>query len=308
MMLAKLLFCVMTVHTISYCGPITILTQDPHKGVFRSLLNGLQQHEVAHNVNPGRLEDVYSTVLVIDGLDKLRYGINLKRLGHIQLLLAGPNVMIRSCDHNQILASPELDHYLVPSEWTKIAYVEDEPCLLHKISIWPTGVDTNYWKPWPLEKEKKVVVYWKTEPESFCLAVEELIAAKGFQVERITYGAYTQEQFRQTLNESLFAVFLSRSESQGIALAEAWSMNVPTFVWNPGEFYYAGKQYNPVSSCPFLTHAQGADWQKISELEKLIDSFDQIKLSFSPREWVINYMSDYASVNCLLEIIKNINV
>lgn len=308
MILVKLVLLVMMAHAISCCGQITILTQDPHKGVFRSLQSGLQQNEIPYNINPVRLEEVYPTVVVIDGLDKLRYGINLKKLGHIKLLLAGPNVMIRSCDNNHILASPELDHYLVPSEWTKIAYIEDEPCLLNKISIWPTGVDTQYWKPLDVEKEKKVVVYWKTEPESFCQTVEELITAKGFQVERITYGAYTQEQFRHALNESLFAVFLSRSESQGIALAEAWSMNVPTFVWNPGEFYYAGKQYNPVSSCPFLTHAQGADWQKISELEKLIDSFDQFKLSFSPREWVINYMSDYASVKCLLEIIKNINV
>ena len=32
--------------------------------------------------------------------------------------------------------------------------------------------------------------------------------------------------------------YISRSESQGIALTEAWSMNVPTYVWDTGIFIY----------------------------------------------------------------------
>ena len=51
----------------------------------------------------------------------------------------------------------------------------------------------------------------------------------------------------------LLAVFLSSSESQGIALAEAWSMNVPTFVWNPKPKELNGRYFPSVDSAPYLT-------------------------------------------------------
>ncbi|MFZ5953839.1 MAG: hypothetical protein ACOYT8_01925 [Candidatus Dependentiae bacterium] len=308
MIFIVLFFLILLGTNIGFCVELTILTQDPHKGVFRSLQNGLQQHKITYNINPVRAEDVYPVVLVIDGLDKFRYGVHLKKLGHIKLLLAGPNLMIRSCDYNHLLASPELDHYLVPSEWTKIAYIEDEPSLADHISIWPSGVDIHYWQPNLAPKQKKALIYWKTESESFCKSIEDMVQAKGYMTTRITYGAYSQEQFKSELNECEFAIFVSRSESQGIALAEAWAMNVPTFVWNPGEFFYAGKHYNPVSSCPFLTDMQGRDWKTTSQLEKLIQAYQNNKFIFSPRDWVLKNMSDYASIECLLKIINQLQV
>lgn len=286
-----------------FCVDLTVLTQDPHKGVFRSLQQGLQQCAVTYNINPSRIEEVYSTVLVLDGLDKFRYAVNLKKSGHINLLLAGPNLMIRSCDNNHLLATSELDMYLVPSEWTKIAYIEDEPSLVGRISIWPSGVDTSFWAPSNKNKNNRVIIYWKTDSETFCQSIESVVQSFGYEIVRITYGAYTQEQFRHELNNCEFAIFISRSESQGIALAEAWSMNVPTFVWNPGEFFYAGKQYNPVSACPFLTDAQGKDWQTIEQLKHIISNYQDNHYHFIPREWTLKYMSDRASTECLLNII-----
>ena len=55
--------------------------------------------------------------------------------------------MVFSNEHNHIAASVEIDMYLVNSLWTKIAYLEDEPCLASHIAIWPAGVDDGYWAP-----------------------------------------------------------------------------------------------------------------------------------------------------------------
>ena len=52
------------------------------------------------------------------------------------------------------------------------------------------------------------------------------------------------------------AVFISRSESQGLALAEAWAMDVPTLVWQgpPGD---GGSLFNLSDPSPYLTSHTG---------------------------------------------------
>ena len=52
------------------------------------------------------------------------------------------------------------------------------------------------------------------------------------------------------------AVFMSRSESQGLALAEAWAMDVPTLVWQspPGE---PGSVFSLSDPAPYLTSDTG---------------------------------------------------
>ena len=53
-------------------------------------------------------------------------------------------------------------------------------------------------------------------------------------------------------------VFLSTFETQGIALAEAWSMDVPAIVWDPqGQAEWRGRTFTSRSSAPFLTPATG---------------------------------------------------
>ena len=270
--------------------------------VYHNLICGLQQLGIPFNINPpdGQVGDV---VHVVSGVHNLEKAIQWKRSGKIQRLIGGPNVMNRPNEFNYLFAQKEVDACFVPSYWIQVAYEEDAPALKGRIHCWFTGVDCEYWKPIKQEKNG-VLVYWKTEDEGLVEAVEMLIRKYGLVPIRIRYGGYQKDTFKTVLNRCQYAVFISRSESQGMALAEAWAMDVPTFSFDPGSLIYRGKRYSLVSSCPYLTPDTGKPWKTLNELEKLLTSFDVSK--YHPRKWVLEYMTIAASIRQLVEIIKHI--
>lgn len=277
-----------------------------HYSLTRSIKNGLAKIGVNFNYNPSRLEDVGDVVYVLSDMNALRQAIDLRRSGKIKRLLAGPCLATRANECNHILASPEIDIYLVNSEWTKAAYIEDEPSLKKNIDILYAGIDIDFWMS-VKEKDlanKNVLVYWKTEDESFCVAVENELRNCGWSPMRLRYGNYSVSQYKQVLSEVAFAVFISRSESQGLALAEAWAMDVPTLVWDPQQpLVIAGRSHWPVSAAPYLTQYTGMFWRDIEEFKKKLSHVQDELSSFSPRAWALNNMSDEASARLLLEII-----
>lgn len=301
-----------------YAEKITVLTypvgrHSPdswcHPAVTQSLLRGFGALQVDYNYNPSQEHEVGSTVVVLTNMDALKQAIRWKRAGRIKKLLAGPNLVISPKDHSGIILAPEIDKYMVNSEWTKTAYIEDAPELIRSIAIWPAGVDIGYWNPSQLlsiKKTNNVLVYWKTESIKFCQAIEEVLRKNYWNPVRIQYGHYTHEAFKQALNSSSFAVFISRSESQGLALAEAWAMDVPTIVWNPRELVTNGRTYTDSSACPYLTPQTGADWKHIQEFEYLLSQMPTLLASFSPRAWTLQNMSDTASASTLLSLINSI--
>jgi glycosyltransferase involved in cell wall biosynthesis len=95
------------------------------------------------------------------------------------------------------------------------------------------------------------------------------------------------------LDRSVVAVFLSTFETQGIALAEAWSMNVPTVVWDPrGDAEWLGRRFKSESSAPYLTPATGIAARDTVALEPALRQALATLASFQPRAWVLSHMTD----------------
>jgi len=296
-----------------FSGKLTVFTEPVcdnkkyggHFAVTRSLIEGLSKINANFNYNPGALSEVGETVVVLSGTETLLQAIDWKNKGYIGKLLAGPNLMtVRTKGFREIFSAPEIDICLVPSDWVRVAYEETAPALLGRIRCWYAGVDESYWKPAEeLTKDKTVLVYWKTEPAEFNLRVETVLSEHGWNPARIVYGSYTAGHFKDALSKSVFAVFLSRSESQGIALAESWSMDVPTLVWCPRELVIEGRKYPVFSSCPYLSDSTGLQWTTACELDQLLKDFPERLTTFQPRRWVLENMTDEISAKKLLEIV-----
>ncbi len=275
-----------------------------HYGVTRSLLNGLKRLGVDFVYNPISANLVTDTVVALAGIDTLENAINLKRQGKIKKLFAGPNIIVMPYNHNYIIASKEIDVCIVPSEWVGHLYQMDAPSLNDRIRVWPAGVDDNYWVSSNNRLDtNKVLVYWKTESYDFCKNVETILSSYGWSPIILKYGSYNNETYKKLLNSVSFAVFISTSESQGLALAEAWAMNIPTIVWNPKKFSYEGKSFNFGSACPYLTKYSGQDWENFDEFKDIISKIKNQLPLFSPRKWVLENMTDEICAQNLLDII-----
>jgi hypothetical protein len=296
---------------------ITILTQPlgamksksygGHYAVTRSLVEGLKKIEANFNYNPSEIEDIGDIVHVLCNEKALAQAIEWKKKGLIKKLSAGPNLLIRGFDCNNIICNLEVDLYLHPSSWPMISLIQDEPSLKERSQVWYSGVDTNFWCPAKSQdKNNNVLVYWKTECEKFCKEVEESLLKFNWKPIRIKYGSYKRSEYKKLLDTVSFAVFISRSESQGLAMVESWAMDVPTLIWEPKKpLYQHGKIFWPICSCPYLNKQVGKQWTTIQEFEELLQEIKSLLSHFTPREWVLKHMSDEVSARVFLKVIDS---
>ena len=276
-----------------------------HYAVTRSLVEGLQKIGADFNYNPTNESEIAENVVVLSGPDTLRKAIRWKRTGKIRFLLAGPNISDSVLDEDGLVGDPAIDYFIVPSAWIEFNVIKELDVLKDKVLCWWAGVNTRYWSPKNANKKRNVLVYWKTEDEEFCVKVEDMLVRHHFDPIRITYGKYHPLEFKSALESSVFAVFISRCESQGIALAEAWSMDIPTLVWDPGELVIRGKKFEKVSACPYLSDETGKRWITLTQLEELLDHFDQYHSQFRPRQHTVKLFSDEVCSQELLNFISS---
>jgi len=271
-----------------------------HHAVTRSLVEGLQKTGADFNYNPMSEKDIAENVMVLAGVQRLKEAIELKNNGKIKKLFAGPNICESPNEENGIVADNAIDVCIVNSEWTVKAFLAERGELQDRIDIWYAGVDTDYWKPSSQGKNEDAVVYWKSGDETLCKAVEDIIRNCNYNPVRITYGNYTVEQYKEALDKATFAVFISKRESQGIALTEAWSMNVPTYVWDIKEVICKNQKFIETTASPYLTAETGLKWNTLSELKDIIEQTRKKAFSFEPRNHTLQLFSDERSASDLI--------
>lgn len=253
-----------------------------HIAVTRSLIEGLEKIGYEDfNYGPSDERDIGEYVHVLAGVNTLQYAIKLKKERIIKQLTAGSNIVVFPIEHSKIIADENIDLFLTPSQWVTNMYIEMEPKMKGRCCSWPVGVDTNLFDPGEnLEVRKKVLVYHKEGSEQFCDRICYILKKYKFDPIVLKYGDYVLEDFVKILAKSIFSVVISSSESQGIFLAEAWAMNVPTICYDPHyyKWNYNGIIYEragDVSTCSYLTKETGLCWDGIKELESILSCFDK---------------------------------
>jgi glycosyltransferase involved in cell wall biosynthesis len=228
----------------------------------------------------------------------------------IENIVVGPNLFVTPKGFELELQSELIRHIVVPSKWVADYWAYEMPEISHKIFVWTVGVDFNYWQPLRLKQEtldKKVIVYVKNQDELLVDQVELLLKKNGFPVSIITYGLYSEEHYRNELRNCIALVYIGKSESQGIALLEAWAMDVPTFVYNskkamiiPSKFGEICLQKGDYSTAPYLTDERGHFWVTINELESHLIAAQRQREKFAPRK----NSKMFSAENCAIEYSK----
>ncbi len=282
-----------------------------HFAVTRSLVEGLRKIGATFNYNPKRLTDIGEVVIVLSGIGTLRQAIQWKKEGRIHKLFAGPNLFVMPSEECPEIANPEVDFWISPSDWPVWYVEEDMPELAGRALVWPAGVDTEYWRPSKKIRERtSVTIFIKGVLPNLDLPTGyvECLREAGFDdtdtnfIYRGNGRYYTQEEYFLKLDQSGLLIGFSLSESQGIAWAEAWSMDVPTFIWHNDETIIKGRSVR-VSTAPYLNPQNGAFFKNARELRILFEIWKNGGYNFSPRKWVIDNMSDEICSQRLLEII-----
>jgi hypothetical protein len=288
--------------------------QDGPRGpavVVASLLRGLESLGCPFQLNPRSWPDE-GVVGVLSDLDALSEAMEWRRGGRHRRVVAGPFLVTLPSDAPRLMSSPDIDLCLVPSRWVAEAYAQDTPALEDRLAVWPAGVDPEYWSPASPGAKRGgcAVVFVKRQPAQENVSDAELGRAidvlndANLDVELLVYGHFDHDGYRAKLRAADLLVFFSPTESQGLALAEAWACDVPTLVWEKGVMHYKQRRYRS-SSAPLLSERTGARFADSAALRELLNRWDQLCARFEPRAWVLEHLTDAACARNYLKLAQS---
>jgi hypothetical protein len=206
-------------------------------------------------------------------------------------LVVGPNVSVLPSEYPDLFEDPGVRVILVPSEWVGRLWARDMPQIAHKLSIWAAGVDYEFWQPDSAagtgRRTTRHCLIYRKNPTAPALEAGMLAERIGYEWEAIDYGHYRRRDYRKLLAGTDALIYLGESESQGLALHEAWASDVPTFVFQPKlatiNFGHQAMilQADEFSPSPYLGAQQGAVWSTMADLQVLLA--DRHPDTYSPR-------------------------
>ena len=180
------------------------------------------------------------------------------------------------------------------------------------------GVDVDTFKPNVNNLNSnlvdKVLLYYKYRDPNEFIFVKQFLKEKNIKYELFNYNAkYKETDYINTLKKCKYGIWLGCHESQGFALLEALSSNVPLYVWSVTRKH---QQHNieskyknietPVTTVPYWNKTCG---DVVTNKNDFINNFDTFvcnvnKKSYNPRKYIISNLTDYYVANNLYNIIQ----
>lgn len=205
---------------------------------------------------------------------------------HVKDMFIGPNLCTLPIDNGVVMAQ-QYRKMVVPSEWVKQLYMKWLP--EEKLFVWPVGIDTDkFHDSSHLNKTIDCLIYAKNRPPEELKILVNILKAHQQSFDIITYGSYSEEDFIQRIGRCRYCAVLDNTESQGIALEEIMSCNLPMFVWDATFWNDRGPDNScSASSVPFWSEECGI---RVIDKDLLSQSF-QIFLdnqgTYNPRSYIV---------------------
>jgi glycosyltransferase involved in cell wall biosynthesis len=120
---------------------------------------------------------------------------------------------------------------------------------------------------------------------------------------------YNEKDYIEYLQKSKFGIWVGAHESQGFALQEALSCNVPLLVWNIKSMNQEyGSNYNdiPATSIPYWDERCGDVFYNENEMEDTFKRFNSRLYNYKPREFILENLSMEVCEIKFIETIENI--
>lgn len=213
-------------------------------------------------------------------------------------VIIGPNIWFE----DNIVIDQQYKYFLVPSRWVYDLVCEYTSIDKDKIFIWPVGIDTNIYSDTSnLEKKIDCLLYYKNRQEDELQRIIELLNSRNLSYKVVRYGTYNEEEFISFIKICRFSIILVNTESQGIAIQEIMSSNIPLFVWNKTEWTY--KNYRcQATSVPYWSEICGVYFSDVSEVEKKFQLFIENIKNYKPRNYILKNLNLEKSASDLIDL------
>jgi len=216
-----------------------------------------------------------------------------------------PGIVFIFGPHFSVMPDEKLLHinsntstYIMPSTWCIDAWRGYELAKnINMLSI-PFGVDTErFCEIKPCLVRNQVFIYYKSRRPEELQFMENILRQINVPYKIFSYRQrYNEDDYLEYLQNSRFGIWLDAHESQGFALEEALSCNVPLFVWNVKSMNQEyGRRYSdiPATTIPYWDSQCGEYFYDMSDFEEKFKLFlDNInKNTYTPRNYIVENLS-----------------
>jgi len=201
--------------------------------------------------------------------------------------------------------------YIQPSNWCVDIWKSNIICDNIKLKSLPFGVDTKkFININTINNRDKVFIYFKRRQYKELEQIKQFLELKNITYKIFDYiEKYNEEDYLTYLQNSKYGIWLGAHESQGFALEEVLSCDVPLLVWNVTSMSQeVGSNHNnyPATTIPYWDTRCGEYFTNFDDIDKKFNKFISKLHRYKPREFILENLSIEICNKLFDKIIKEI--
>jgi len=201
--------------------------------------------------------------------------------------------------------------FIVPSQWCVDVYSSFKECENLQIKLVPFGVDTERFnETMPIQNRNRVFIYFKGRNPQELFFIENILRVNNVEYRVFSYrDRYDENEYIEYLQNAKYGIWLDAHESQGFALEEALSCNVPLLVWSVTSMNQEyGQHYAnvPATTISHWDDSCGEVFYDVNEFGEKINLFLSNLNTYKPREFILEKLSMDVCEQQLINIITKL--
>jgi len=204
--------------------------------------------------------------------------------------------------------------YILPSEWCVNIYKKYKEYKLNiNLKILNFAVNIKKFNEIKtIENRINILIYFKHRKKEELNFVINFLKNNNLNNFRFFdyYQKYNENDFLNYLHNTKFGIIIDAHESQGFAIQEILSCNIPLLVWNINLLSQEeGSNYDNyyATSIPYWDNRCGEYFYNINEFEEKYKLFINNLEKYKPREFILDTLSPKKCAERLKIIISDIN-
>ena len=217
-----------------------------------------------------------------------------------------PNAKLRQIDNKY-----KNSIYVQPSVWACNTWIQMGSVQILPTKVYSFPVNTSKFRPGSNDRDK-VFLYFKHRDPREKELLESFLKNININYTIFDYDKrYNEEHYLEYLQKSKFGIVLDAHESQGFAIEEALSCDVPLFVWcatSMRQEHGIGYPDIPATSIPYWDKRCGEFFTQPKELEERFKYFIKNLSTYKPREFIMDNLSIEPCAKNFVSLINSLNV
>jgi hypothetical protein len=200
--------------------------------------------------------------------------------------------------------------YTQPSVWVCELWKNYDAEKFIPIKVFPFPVEVDKFCPNQNNYKNEVFIYFKRRNPQELEYVKHFLNNKNISYKIFDYvQKYNEDDYLHCLQNAKYGIIIDAHESQGFAIQEALSCNVPLLVWNTSvmsQEYGSNYQNIPCSSIAYWDERCGEYFYKVEEFETTYNKFINKLETYNPRAYIMDNLSPQKCGEQFIELIASI--